>query len=87
MKKTLLAVAALTALTACNQGPAHVVIEAGPMVVYHAEARDSSSAGSKYKQKYEYWVTDDSKNGWRLLSDKKFNVGDKIEVALTEDSK
>jgi hypothetical protein len=70
MKTTLLAITALVALAACDR-PAHIVVEKAPMIVYHAEKRDSLAG-------YEYWINDATKRGWVLITDKQFQLGDTV---------
>jgi accessory colonization factor AcfC len=85
MKKTasmlviaaVLALVSLVLLTGCS-GPHHTVIDTPGMVVYHAEKRDNIKLG-----KYEYWVRDGSTQGWVLISDQEFKVGDKLVITTT----
>lgn len=55
--------------------PYHTVIASKSMVVYHAEERTDVALG-----KYEYWVRDNSSQGWTLISDEIFQVGDTLNI-------
>lgn len=57
-------------------GPVHTVVDTASLKVYGAKVKDADN------HKYEYAVTDNSGYGWRLLSNKKLNIGDEVEIVV-----
>lgn len=72
MKKMLLIPVLFVVLfiAGCD-APFHTVIESSDMKVYHVEEQYG---------KYEMWITDASGQGWVLVSDTKYNVGDRVKI-------
>ena len=63
-------------ITVCGcDGPRDIVINNNNMFIYHMEEREDIKLG-----KYEYWIRDNSISGWKLITDKKFNVGDIVKI-------
>jgi hypothetical protein len=67
----------LVLFSGCNKSrePRDVVINSDTMIIYQVIERDDLKLG-----KYEYWVRDNSVKGWKLISDKKFKIGDTLFI-------
>ena len=84
MKKLMLCIALSAVFLVGCERPRHIVVDNGDMVVYSVKRIDEP------RGTYEYWVHDKSKIGWVLITDRKYDVGDVLEVVSTkkaEDSK
>lgn len=77
MRLTLIGAASVltVGVAGCGDAPHHTVIDNMNMVIYHAEKRADAKLGA-----WEYWVRDNSTNGWKFITDKEFKVGDKLVV-------
>lgn len=62
-------------LSGCNQ-PHHTVIDSKTLVVYHKIKCENVSLGQ-----YEYWVRDNSVQGWRFISDQDIAIGTILAIA------
>lgn len=67
---------ALLFLQGCDTSrPRDAVADCDCFVIYAVKERDNKVNGN-----YEYWVRDKTSQGWRFLTDKKYNVGDKLTI-------
>lgn len=74
-KYCLLNITLLTIICGCdNNRPTDIVIENGNMVIYHSQEYKNQKLG-----KYEYHIRDNSTSGWVLITDQKYQVGDKLQ--------
>jgi len=64
----------LLVMVSC-QRPAHIVVGDNNLVIYQKELRDNLKLG-----KYEYWVRDNTAQGWVLISDRNHFVGDTLKI-------
>ncbi len=73
MKRLLIVVLLCLFIIGCDlDRPADDVYDCDNMTVYVIKI---SSNG-----KYEYYISDDQSHGWVFITDKKFNVGDVINI-------
>jgi hypothetical protein len=60
----------------CVSEPESYVIDNGQMIIYQARDRGTD------KLKYEYYVDNGEQTTWRLYTNEKFNVGDKVKISI-----
>lgn len=67
---------ALLCLCSCDiDQPRDAVIDCDCLVIYYVKERSNKVNGN-----YEYWVRDKTSQGWRFITDKKYNIGDKLTI-------
>lgn len=72
-KLTLISIC-LVCLLGCGGRPEAIVIENRRLVIYHSEKKEYSTG------RFEYWVRDNSNQGWTLITDQEFQVGDELQI-------
>lgn len=79
-KLVLLTIFIIFCIISCGEvAPIHTVIDnKNNMIIYAQKERKDLIYG-----RYEYWIRDNSTKGWTLITDKKFYVGDVIEITTT----
>ena len=79
-KLTALSIVVLLLFSCSDKNqPTDIVVDSSIMYIYQAKILENPSSG-----KYEYWVRDRSLTGWRLVSDKAYNVGDRLIIQKAE---
>ncbi len=81
MKTTkLLVLILLLILSGCNNGrPTDRVYGTTNLEVYAVKFVDTNKTIRQYG-KYEYWVSDGSTQGWVMITNDKYNIGDTLEI-------
>jgi len=78
MKIKVLILSLILLLAGCNKpnhAPRHKVLGTDSMKVYSAFEVNNPVYG-----KYEYWITDGTGQGWLLMTDSQFQIGDRLEI-------
>lgn len=77
MKKYFKFIFVALLLTSCNDYPTSSVLEgSSKLIVYKVETTNGSENG-----KYRYAISDNSKVGWTFVTNKRFNIGDTIQIS------
>lgn len=63
----------------CNSEPFDTVVDSDSLIIYSAREADNKKCGN-----FVYSVRDGSSSGWRLITDKKFKVGDVLIITKKE---
>lgn len=71
--KKLLIILLLFTLTSCSYQPSNTVNYKDDMMIVYSASKVNEEYGI-----YKYYVMDNSKFGWTLNSDDKYNVGDTL---------